>query len=114
MDLRVTVGFQGRVAVIRLRGELDLHTTPSLRAAVDGALEAGINGLVLDLADLTFLDSHGIGVVVGCFKAARQVGTTLSIRNPTPHIERILSITALDRLLTIEHRAHGVPDASLN
>ena len=114
MDFRVTIGFQGDVAVIRLRGELDVHTTPTLRAAVDGALDAEVGAVVLDLGDLTFVDSHGIGVIVGCYRAATSSGTALTIRDPSPAVEQILAITAIDRLLTVDRGTPATPDYSTN
>lgn len=114
MDLRVTISINDTIAVIGLRGELDLHTTPTLQATVDSALESRISAVVLDLTELTFLDSHSIGVIVGCFNAAQRTGRSLSLRDPGPHVARILSITAIDRLIAIEHTSLVTPDSLAN
>lgn len=88
------------VAVVT--GEVDLYTAPRLREALDEAIGNGEAHLVVDLAELDFIDSTGLGVLVGALKQARQSGGDLVLRNPTRSTFKILEIAGLTKLFTIE------------
>jgi anti-anti-sigma factor len=78
--------------VLWLAGEFDLAALEAFQAAVDGALEAQ-RELVLDLSELTFLDSTGIRAIL---VLAGQVGGGVVIRRPTPSVRRVLDLVRID------------------
>ena len=84
--------------VLRLRGELDIDTAPKLLAAVQEVLTPG-RAVVVDLAELTFVDSSGLGVLVTVWRRAQQVGAQLAVANPTADVAMTLQITGLDQVL---------------
>jgi anti-sigma B factor antagonist len=88
--------------VISLSGELDLATAPELWAAIDPALAAGRHHLVLDLTDLTFVDSTGLGVFVRAGKELRASGGELTLRRPGERVAKLLEITRLEEVFRIE------------
>jgi anti-sigma B factor antagonist len=95
-------------AVIRPHGRLTMVATPELRALVAETVGAGRNQIVVDLSATEFIDSSGLGALVGGLKSARQAGGDLRIARPTPQVETVLTLTNLDRVL----RAHStVEDA---
>ena len=82
--------------VIRLAGELDLATREQIMITVRAVLPAFRPGvLVLDLDDVTVLDSAGIGALVSCWKLANGAGCHLSLRNPRPLAYAQLELTGL-------------------
>jgi anti-sigma B factor antagonist len=94
--------------VVRVGGELDIATTPRLREQLVAAIaERGAN-VVLDLSGVAFLDSTGLGVLVGVLKRARTLGGDLRLAGAQPAVRRVFEITALDRTLPI---ADTVADA---
>ncbi|MBV8532090.1 MAG: STAS domain-containing protein [Candidatus Eremiobacteraeota bacterium] len=93
IDLKTEDG--GGTLVFRLRGSLDLATAPTVRAALTDATEKGTHHLIVDLTQLEFLDSTGLGVLIGAHRrAAEQGGSVRLIVNDGP-IARLLSITGL-------------------
>lgn len=87
--------------VIAVRGEVDLFTAPELKQAISDAIEGGRTRVVVDLAQTTFLDSSGLGVLVGALQRLRDRGGALSIVNVDAAIARTFSITGLDQILAI-------------
>jgi anti-sigma B factor antagonist len=74
-------------------------------------VEGGQRRLVVDMADVDFVDSSGLGAIVGVLKAARQAGGDLRIARPTGQLRSILELTMLDRVLrpyeTVEEALTG-------
>ncbi len=88
--------------VIRLQGELDMATAETLKLALAEALEAEPRHLALDLSDLTFIDSTGIGVLVSTSRRAEERGCSFVLRSPCRPVLRALRLTGVDQLLAIE------------
>ena len=80
-------------ALLVVRGEIDLVTAPSLRSAVESALTDGPRRLILDLAEVSFIDSTGLAVLI---KASRR--TTVALRHPSASTERVLEASGLTGL----------------
>ena len=74
-------------------GELDVSTAEQPSATVNGQLRDGPGRLVLDLADVTFCDSLGLGTLVVLSRTARVQQTYLVVRNPSPFFIRMLDVT---------------------
>ena len=83
------------------RGELDIATAPQLEDAVSAATSEPVAELVLDLRELTFMDSTGLRVLAQANMKAEQAGTALSIWRGSHQIERVLEISGLGPLLPL-------------
>jgi anti-sigma B factor antagonist len=81
-----------------LRGELDLANSPLLRDELLSTLDEGLQSLILDLSELTFIDSSGLAVLVVVLKHADDHHIALRLRSVTPPIERVLEACGLDDL----------------
>ncbi|MFI5910660.1 STAS domain-containing protein [Dactylosporangium sp. NPDC051541] len=92
----------GDTIVLTVSGEVDFETAGDLRAAVFDALAPGPTRVVLDLAGLRFMDSSGMGVIVGGWQRARQVDVRYVLRRVPPVIAEQFEMTGLDQVLTIE------------
>lgn len=88
-----------RTSVIRPRGRLNLLAAPRLRQMVAASVGEGRPRIVVDLSGTTFMDSSGLGALVGGLKSARQGGGTLRIACLAPQVEMVLTLTNLDRVL---------------
>jgi anti-sigma B factor antagonist len=98
--MRVTVDPQpGGAAVVKLAGRLDLLSAASVRQELAGAVAAGHPRLVVDLAEVEFIDSTGLGSLVSGLKAARTAGGDLRLARPAEQARAILQLTTLDRVL---------------
>lgn len=107
MDLEKSI--DGEVAVLRCTGRLNMSAAPGLRTAVDEIVGQGTSRIVIDLSDTSFVDSSGLGALVGGLKSARQAGGDLRIAGAPEQVRTVLALTNLDRVLT-PHRT--VADAS--
>lgn len=84
-------------------GEIDHHTARTIRQAIDSQVELmQPRYLVLDFSDVSFMDSSGIGLVMGRYKLMNAIGGELSIANTSPSIGRVMRLAGLERLTKIE------------
>ncbi|MDD6283906.1 MAG: anti-sigma factor antagonist [Firmicutes bacterium] len=99
----VTIDLTGEVLTARLSGELDHHAACSVRQQIDEQIgEHRPTMVILDFRDLTFMDSSGIGLVMGRYKAASAVGAELHVCNTSPQIYKVMRLSGLDRLAVID------------
>jgi anti-sigma B factor antagonist len=101
MDLDVETARHGDVAVLTVRGEIDVYTAPRLRQAIVDLVDAGSARIVVDMERVDFLDSTGLGVLVEGLKRARNRDGELSIVTSQDKILRIFDITGLNKTFSI-------------
>ncbi len=101
IDLKTEDG--GETLVFRLRGSLDLATAPTVRAALSDATEKGSRHLLVDLSQLEFLDSTGLGVLIGAHRRAAERGGSLRLVVQDGSISRLLNITGLIAVFAVYH-----------
>jgi anti-sigma B factor antagonist len=88
-------------AVVRVRGEVDFAARPELDETFADALSASAR-VVVDLSETTFMDASGIAALVEAHKRAGQHGGAVIVRSPSAMTRRLLAITGVDGLVTIE------------
>ncbi|MBX2863529.1 MAG: STAS domain-containing protein [Leptolyngbyaceae cyanobacterium MAG.088] len=94
------------VHVIEPSGILDGTQTTSFRQQVDATLAKGTKVLLIDLKDITFVDSSGLGVLVACLKNARTAGCKMYICSINDQVRMLFELTSMDRVFEIfEDRA---------
>ncbi len=93
----------GQNLVVELDGELDLESSPVFRTVVEEKLNQYdcIKHLILDLKKVNFIDSSGLGVILGRFKRLSQQGGKLSAVNVSDQIRRIFELSGLLRIMEI-------------
>ena len=94
-----TVGPVGDCAVLQVAGEVDLYTAPMLREQILELAAKGAVHVIADLGRVDFLDSTGLGALVGALKRLREAGGSLALVVSTPRILRIFQITGLTKAL---------------
>jgi anti-sigma B factor antagonist len=98
---RVEVITAGDCAVLRVAGEVDVYTSPDLRQRLIELVEGGTRHLVADLAEVDFLDSSGLGVLVGGLKRLRTQQGSLEIVARGGQIVQLFEMTGLSRAFSI-------------
>ncbi|TCI96871.1 MULTISPECIES: STAS domain-containing protein [Aeromicrobium] len=98
MELSLTSRAEGPFEVLAVGGEIDVYTAPKLREAIVAAVDAGRTRLIIDVEQVDFLDSTGLGVLVGALKRVRGEGGSLDIVCTHERILKIFSITGLDKV----------------
>jgi anti-sigma B factor antagonist len=101
MDLEVETGTAGDAALLTLQGEIDVYTAPRLRQAIIDLVDGGATKIVVDMAKVDFLDSTGLGVLVGGLKRVRMKDGSLTIVATQDKILKIFDITGLNKVFTI-------------
>jgi anti-sigma B factor antagonist len=101
MELQLATRHEGDVSVVSARGEVDVFTAPGLDTELDALIAAGSARLVVDLSDVAFLDSTGLGVLVKALKHAREAGGWLHLVVTSDRIRKIFEITGLDASIPI-------------
>jgi anti-sigma B factor antagonist len=96
-------------ALVALRGEVDIYTAPRLKERLLELLDGGATGIVVDLSAVTFIDSTALGVLIGGVRRLRDVGGSMALVVTTRTVERVLTITGLDRVFAI----HDTREAAL-
>jgi anti-sigma B factor antagonist len=87
------------IAVVRGDGRLNMVSAPQLRETVLAALDAGRRRIVVDLSNTSFMDSSGLGALIGCLKSARQADGDLRIAAPNEQLRMVLKLSNVDRVL---------------
>lgn len=91
--------------VVDVAGEVDVSNAPELREAVDAALaqaaEAGVGRVEVSLAEVPYIDSTGIGVLVGAAHRAAEQGLTLGVAAPQRNVARVLALLGLSAELGV-------------
>ncbi len=92
----------GSAVLARVSGELDLDTARDFRARIDADLERfGSRDLLLDFSGVEFVDSSGLGAVLGRYKRVTEKGGRLAIFGCRPHVRRLLALSGLERVVEI-------------
>ncbi|HZL64376.1 MAG TPA: STAS domain-containing protein, partial [Thermoleophilia bacterium] len=101
-DFRVEfLGPGGEIAVVVAAGELDLHSSPPFKEALVGAIEGAASRVVVDLTDVTFIDSSALGALIGGARRSALSGTELMIVCPPGSVARVIDLTGLHRAFAI-------------
>lgn len=86
---------------VRLCGELDENSAGYARLFFDQLTDdSSLSGVVIDMSELTFMDSTGIGVLIGRYKKLKPRGISMTIRAPSPTIDRVLGLSGIYNIMT--------------
>lgn len=97
--MQFTIEDRGTYTEVVATGRLNMVSAPTLRATVDEAVGAGSRHIVVNLAATNFMDSSGLGALIGCLKAARQAGGDLRIACVQKQVHMVLELTNMNRVL---------------
>ncbi|HEY1828709.1 MAG TPA: STAS domain-containing protein [Acidimicrobiales bacterium] len=100
-EFRIEEREGGSAPVVAVAGEIDVATAPQLRDCLHRVITDGHATIVLDLLDVTFLDSTALGVLVGALKRCRELGGELRVVVTDPRIMKIFEITGLTKVFPI-------------
>lgn len=93
----------GQALTIRLKGELDHHSADESRVMIDEKINKGkFNKLVIDFKNLDFIDSSGIGFVIGRYKVIRKRNGVIEIINASKKVRKILDMSGIGKIIEIK------------
>ena len=91
----------GTSLIITVTGELDHHIAAKLRSKIDKELGGEIINIIFDFSELSFMDSSGVGMIMGRYKSVQKLGGSLIVAGATPQVERILKISGLMNIVDV-------------
>ena len=109
MEVSVTSRTSGDRTVVHVTGEIDVYTAPTLREELATLIDEGRTDLVADLTAVSFMDSTGLGVLVGALKRLRTTGGDLRLVIDQEKVLKVFRITALTQVFEI----HATLDEAL-
>lgn len=103
--MAVEINVTGEVVTAYLSGELDHHTAKQMREAIDNAVELNMPSLlVLDFSGVSFMDSSGIGLVMGRYRNLQKTGAALHISGTSAGIYKVMKLAGIEKLAKLESR----------
>ncbi len=99
----VTITKQAESLIAALSGEIDHHSAVRVRQEIDEALYLYLpKTLVMDIGGVAFMDSSGLGLIMGRFAKAREIGAALIVKNPSLRAKKMLALAGLEKLIETE------------
>jgi len=86
---------------VRARGEIDMASAPGLREALVAAIKERPHTVVVDLTEVTFMDSSGLDALIAAKRTAEKVDVAFELSSPSAHCRTVLEITGLDTVFMI-------------
>ena len=94
---------ESEILIAALSGEIDHHSAVRVRREIDEALYLYLpKTLVIDIGSVAFMDSSGLGLIMGRFAKAKEIGTALIVRDPSPRAKKMLMLAGLENLIETE------------
>ena len=105
MAMELEINEAGERCVIKAKGEVDLYSSPALRDAILGAIPKAAQGVSVDLSEVVYMDSSGVATLVEGLKATGKKSKTFSLLTPSTSVMKVLQLSRLDSVFTIEEGA---------
>lgn len=101
--MSVKIDVTGEVVTAYLQGELDHHNAREMREAIDEAVNKNMPTLlVLDFSEISFMDSSGIGLVMGRYSLAKKFGASLHVSGVSEQMYKVMRLAGIERLARLE------------
>lgn len=97
MDLGIDIKREDNRAIVGLKGEIDVYTAPRFKESMISLIENGCHDLIIDLQGVNFMDSTGLGALVGGLKRVKPLGGSLVLVCSQSKILKILELTGLNK-----------------
>ena len=102
---RVVCEMHGDTMVVLIKGEIDHHSAVLVRTGIDERIIAERpREVLLDLSGVDFMDSSGLGLIMGRYTLVKQCGGTIAILDPSSAVVRIIKLAGLERMIPIKRK----------
>ncbi len=89
---------------IKLRGEIDHHSAVAVRTSIDDMIRSKKpSELLIDMSAVDFMDSSGLGLIMGRYAVMQEIGGEIFVCDPCPAIEKIMNLAGMERIIKIKH-----------
>lgn len=101
MNLTIDIKEDGKKYIVQLRGEIDIYTAPSLRDKLIPLTEKAGNNIKIDLEEVSYLDSTGLGVFIHAYKSSKQHNSDIEIIHVKDRVFRLFQVTGLNDIMEV-------------
>ncbi|OPJ56719.1 anti-sigma F factor antagonist [Alkalithermobacter paradoxus] len=100
MDRNYTIN--GRNLIVELHGELDHHIAQEVREEIDAAInQNSIKNVIFNFENMNFMDSSGVGVVIGRYRIVSKIGGKVAVTNLNSQVRRIFDLSGMNKIIEI-------------
>ena len=106
--------FTGTELRIKLRGEIDHHSAAAVRTAIDEMIRSKRPAeLIIDMSAVDFMDSSGLGLIMGRYNTMKEIGGSVTVADPTPATEKIMNLAGMERIIKIARSGKRQTEAKI-
>lgn len=103
--MQTRIEINDNVVTAYLSGEIDHHNAPAIREKIDESIiSRSPQRLIIDFKDVSFMDSSGIGLVMGRYRLIENTGCKMAIVNLSPHAYRVMQLAGMDKLASLKKK----------
>lgn len=88
--------------IMQLKGDIDIYSSPQFKEAINAAFKEKNADFSLDCSELNYMDSTGLGVLIGALKKMKEHEKNIYIKNLKPNVKKLFNITGLDKIFILE------------
>lgn len=100
--MEMTLTLNKRTLIVALSGELDHHSAEQTRRTIERAIiERDVKNLIFDFSALSFMDSSGIGMIIGRYKLIHSIGGGVALVCTNPQMNRLITMSGLARIIEV-------------
>lgn len=100
--MEIEVSYKGAYLIVGLAGELDQHMADTIRSRLDyGLLKKGVQNIIFDFTEVSFMDSSGIGMLLNRYKQVKRLGGKIYLIGCSKGILRIIRLSGLEKIVTL-------------
>ena len=110
--MSVALKLKNNTLTVCLKGDIDHHTAPAIRESIDDAIAVNHNAnlIILDFSGVTFMDSSGVGLVMGRYRLIAPMGKKLQVDNLSARDFQILRMSGIEKLALLNQRYDEVKE----
>lgn len=92
------------IRTLKVRGEIDLAVREEFRKQLHRTFGVADSPIYVDLSDVTFIDSNGLGVLIGAKRTGEGIGVPVILQSPSLQVRRVLEVSGLDQIFEVDDR----------
>ena len=101
--MQIIFQLRDNTLIVKILGELDHHGAEQIREKIDAKIVGSKSkNLILDLSELKFMDSSGIGIIIGRYKIITSLGGKLFLVSASKSIDRIIKMCGIEKIITVK------------
>jgi anti-anti-sigma factor len=112
VDFTVDHRLYGDLTIVTVKGEIDVFTSPKLRETLVELVEAGALHVVFDLSEVDFLDSTGLGVLIGIYNRLRSRNGSMTLAGANDRVGHVFHVTQLTKIFVLHDSLEEALQAS--